>query len=198
MQTASASALTNSDAARVGNHVPGEVGVWVFILGDMMVFGIFFMTYLYYRAQNLAVYLPSQETLDRGWGLTNTFLLLISSLLVALGVQFVRANRALLASRLFLGAMLCGGGFCVVKVFEYGAKIKAGFTLTTNDFYMFYFMLTGIHLLHLLVGMALLLLMFLSARKPQPNPHFFEGAGAYWHLVDLLWIMLFPLLYLLR
>ena len=200
MRTASAKAeeVSSAGIARPGPHVPGEEGVWVFILGDMMVFCLLFATFLYYRAQNLAVYRLAQETLDRGLGLTNTFLLLLSSLFVAVGVQWVRADKARLASKLFLAAILCGAGFCLVKVFEYGAKIRLDITPTTNEFYMFYFVLTGIHLLHLLVGMALLLSMLLAARRPQPNPRFFEGAGAYWHLVDLLWIMLFPLLYLLR
>jgi nitric oxide reductase NorE protein len=179
-------------------RIPGEAGIWVFILGDIVVFGIFFMTYLSYRSQNLSLYRLSQEALDCSLGFTNTFLLLLSSLLVSLGVQMVRADRTIIASRFFVGAMGCGGGFCLVKVFEYGAKVQAGIDLTTNEFYTFYFMLTGIHLLHLLVGMALLLLLALAARKPEPNPRFFEGAGVYWHLVDLLWIMLFPLLYLLR
>ena len=179
-------------------HVPGEVGVWVFILGDLVVFSSFFMTYLLYRAQALDIYIPSQDTLNRGLGLTNTLVLLASSLFVAIGVECIRSNRRQLGSTLFASAFGCGAVFCLVKVVEYGGKFKEGITLSTNDFYMFYFMLTGIHLLHLIIGMATLAVMAAIARRTQTGPAFFEGAAAYWHLVDLLWIMLFPLLYLIR
>jgi nitric oxide reductase NorE protein len=89
----------------------------------------------------------------------------------------------------------------IVKVFEYHEKISAGITPSTNEFYMYYFVLTGLHLAHVVIGLAVLLALSRLARKPEPSrTHiaFFEGGGCFWHMVDLLWIVIFPLLFLVR
>jgi nitric oxide reductase NorE protein len=180
-------------------HVPGEEGLWVFIFGDLLMFSLFFCTYLFYRAGDLQTFMAAQATLDRGAGLVNTFLLLTSSLLVVCAVGAYRRGLTERARSLMLSATLCGIGFAVVKVFEYKAKLAQGLTPVTNDFFMFYYMLTGIHLLHLTVGLVLLIVVTVSMGRPRgPALSLVEGTATYWHLVDLLWIMLFPLLYLVR
>jgi nitric oxide reductase NorE protein len=127
--------------------------------------------------------------------------MLTSSWFVATAVQAARrgANRATPAC--FLLALLCGLGFVVVKYFEYGAKIRAGLTLNTNDFYMYYYMFTGIHLMHVLIGMGVLL--YLSrissvASYDDKTIRNLESGGSFWHVVDLLWIVLFALFYLVK
>jgi nitric oxide reductase NorE protein len=103
--------------------------------------------------------------------------------------------------RLLLGAFACGIGFVVSKAFEWGGKIQAGITLNSNEFYIFYYMLTGIHLLHVLIGLIVLGYLIARSRRPDPGTSYvlvMEGGGAFWHLVDLLWIVLFALLYLVR
>lgn len=188
-------------AMRRAGHVPGEEGVWVLIMGDMLVFSIFFATYLIYRAQNVALYTRSQLSMERGFGLLNTALLLTSSWFVALAVAAARAGRKERAMRLLLGALACGIGFVVSKAFEWGGKIRHGITLNTNEFYIFYYMLTGIHLLHVLIGLTVLSYLIARSRRADPGAGYvsvMEGGGAFWHLVDLLWIVLFALLYLVR
>lgn len=180
-------------------HVPGEEGVWVFIGGDLVVFAVFFITYALARQQELALFESSQALLDRGLGLLNTLLLLTSSLFVAQAVAAVR--RADHRARILLaGAILLGASFVVVKAFEYSAKIAQGFTLNSNSFSIYYYMFTGIHLVHVLIGLGALGFAFSRFDRNgqmQGGISLIEGSGAFWHLVDLLWIILFALLYLL-
>lgn len=180
-------------------HVPGEEGVWVFIGGDLVVFAVFFITYAVARQQELALFESSQALLDRGLGLLNTLLLLTSSFFVAQAVAAVRREDSN-ARPLLLIAILLGTGFVIVKGFEYSAKIAQGFTLNSNSFSIYYYMFTGIHLLHVLIGLGVLcfaLSRFDRNGRMQGGVALIEGSGAFWHLVDLLWIILFALLYLL-
>lgn len=184
-------------------RVPGEPGAWIFILGDMCVFAVFFSVYLIERGHDPGLFARSQEQLNRNLGALNTIFLLVSSLLVVLAVRAVRrdAHRHL-APYLFVGAMVCGACFVVVKAFEYHEKIAAGITPQTNSFFMYYFVLTGVHLFHLVFGMGVLTVLWrlTSSRDPLSRHKlaFVEGGACFWHMVDLLWIVLFPLLFLVR
>lgn len=181
--------------------VPGEEGTWIFIFGDMCVFAVFFAYYLVSRGHSPELFAASQETLNRNFGAVNTVLLLVSSLLVVLAVKAMRVDRRELAQRLIVGAFACGIGFVVVKVFEYHEKIADGHTPSENEFYLLYFVLTGLHLFHLVLGLITLIVLFMLARKPELSRHqwaFFEGGTCFWHMVDLLWIVLFPLIFLVR
>ena len=181
-------------------RIPGEEGIWVLILGDLFVFSLFFLTFVYYRGQQFAVFEQSALMLNRGLGLANTILLLTSSLFVAMGVHRVRKGLPR-AARCFSLAILCGLGFVVIKGIEYHAKFAHGTTVTTNDFFMLYFAFTGIHLLHVLVGLGVLSFLATSARATAMTPGrqmLIECGALFWHLVDLLWVMLFSLFYLLR
>ena len=192
-------AASQAVASSPRGHVPGEEGVWVFIGGDLIVFAVFFVTYALARQQELALFESAQALLDRRLGLLNTLLLLTSSLFVAQAVAAVRRGDGR-ARRLLLGAILLGSGFVIVKAFEYSAKIAHGFTLNSNSFSIYYYMFTGIHLVHVLIGLGVLcftLARFDRAGRMQGGVALIEGSGAFWHLVDLLWIILFALLYLL-
>ena len=180
-------------------HVPGEAGVWVMIFGDMIIFGLFFAIFTYDRASSREVFARSQQTLSTAIGLVNTVLLLASSLFVVVGVRTVRSGKAGCAPRFFLLALLCGLGFAVDKVLEYSDKLGAGITPMTNKFYMYYYIFTGIHALHLVIGMCVLVFLWRITRKTSRPPKItlVEGCASYWYLVDLLWIVLFPLLYLI-
>jgi len=201
MSTALAGSRSRTPEPSRRHHVPGESGIWVFILGDMVVFAIMFATYLYYRGKDVALFNISQLQLNPDFGLVNTLLLLASSLLVVLAVGMVRTGTHRPAQPLILGAMGCGVAFSVLKVIEYSGKLGAGITPQTNQFFMFYFVLTGLHWFHLAIGLAVLGYMYFSARRTALDIKqfaWFEGAGCYWHMVDLLWIVLFPLLYLVN
>jgi nitric oxide reductase NorE protein len=200
MSTALVSSVSRPEPLR-RYHVPGETGIWVFIFGDMMVFAIMFATYLYYRGKDATLFNASQQQLNPDFGLVNTLLLLASSLLVVLAVGVVRAGTRRPAQPLILGAIGCGVAFSLLKVVEYSGKLDAGITPQTNQFFMFYFVLTGLHWFHLAIGLAVLGYMYFSARRTSLDVKqfaWFEGAGCYWHMVDLLWIVLFPLLYLVN
>jgi nitric oxide reductase NorE protein len=179
-------------------RMPGEEGVWVFIFGDLAVFGLFFLTYLTYRAADPALYAASRAELSAALGFLNTLILLTSSWFVAQAVKAVREGRQSSAPGLIMGGILLGLGFVVVKVVEYSQKFAAGITVVTDEFFMFYFMYTGIHLLHVLIGLGVLVFLFRLSRLETASDHVssFESGGAFWHLVDLLWVVLVALLYL--
>jgi nitric oxide reductase NorE protein len=195
-----ARASANAPLKKAERHVPGEAGIWVFIIGDMIVFALFFLTFAVYRSQNAALYGESHRSLNQAFGLINTLLLLTGSWFVAMAVQSARAGVCKPVGPLLGLGLTSGAGFVFVKILEYSEKIRAGITLTTNEFFMFYFMFTGIHLLHVLIGMVVLARLLVLSQKASLSAHdigILESGGAFWHLVDLLWIVLFCLFYLL-
>ena len=182
-------------------HLPGEVGIWVFVFGDMMIFTLFFCTFVFYRAQEVELFRASQLVLNQNYGVINTMLLLTSSAFVFHAVRSIREGLARRGSVLLALAFLCGGGFAVIKIMEYSEKIGHDITPVTNNFYMFYFMLTGIHFMHVLLGLGVLVFLWLRSRRASITPGdivLFESGATFWHMVDLLWIVLFPLLYLMK
>jgi nitric oxide reductase NorE protein len=187
---------------RADRHVPGEPGIWVLLFGDILVFTILFAVYLHRRAENKELFAESQDALNRTFGAINTLVLLTSSLLVVLAVRALRSEQYRhLSARLTVAGIGVGACFVVIKAFEYHEKIAAGITPSTNEFYMYYFVLTGLHLAHVVIGLGVLAALSTLARKPAPTPThiaFFEGGGCFWHMVDLLWIVIFPLLFLVR
>ena len=182
-------------------HLPGEPGIWIMICGDMMIFSIMFIVYLFYRREDPELFESSQSRLNQSFGLINTFFMLTSSWCVAMAVEAARARRIKSTVILFRLGFACGLGFAIVKIAEYAQKISAGIVIDTNDFYMYYYVLTGIHFLHVLIGMGVLAFMAHYATKGDFAPikiGHFESGASFWHLVDLLWIALFALLYLLK
>ncbi|MCW2518673.1 MAG: cytochrome c oxidase, subunit family protein [Mycobacterium sp.] len=180
-------------------RVPGETGTWVFLFGDMLVFGAFFATFMVERAKAPEVFDVSRKTLHLGVGLTNTLVLLTSSLLVVVALGALRSGASKIARSALLAALACGAIFLGLKVFEYHSLVTAGHGVGANHFYLYYFILTGVHLLHVCVGMAVLTVLLAATRPPELSATrlaVVEGGACFWHLVDLLWIVLFPLLYL--
>lgn len=196
-----ANTLSAGGGGKSRPHLPGEPGIWVFILGDMTIFGLFFATFMYYRGQAPEVFAQSQALLNQNWGATNTLLLLTSSWFVVIALNAVRAGRMALSTRLLGAAWLCGLCFVVVKYFEWGEKLRAGHTLMSNDFFMYYYVFTGIHLLHLVIGLGVLLFLIAISRRTALDAKglmVFESGACFWHMVDLLWIVLFPIIYLVK
>lgn len=192
--------MTQAAAQGTAERVPGEAGVWVLILGDLTMFALFFATFTHYRNQDLAVFQAARTSLSPALGALNTVLLLTSSLFMARGVNAYRAGAAPTARRQVLLAWLLGLGFVVDKVVEYRGLGVQDLGPGGNDFFLFYFMLTGIHLVHVLIGLGVL--WWVRARMTRPeltraNVAAVECGALFWHMVDLLWIVLFTLLYLL-
>ena len=185
--------------SRTRGHVPGEVGVWIFILGDMVVFAWFFIVFMHQRAQRANVFNEAHKSLNLTLGGLNTLLLLTGSWFVVMALHALRANNQRTGKRLIVVAIVCGLGFVINKLLEYHEKIVTGHPHEQADFFMFYFVLTGIHLVHLLIGLAVLTLMWRVAGKPVLGQRQFrtlEAGASFWHLVDLLWLVLFALFYL--
>lgn len=180
-------------------RIPGEEGIWVFVLGDMAVFALFFATFMYSRAKNPAAFATAHGELHVVLGTVNTVLLLTSSLLVASAVQRVFAGRQRDATRLLWGALGCGVGFVLVKAVEWSQLFAAGNGVGSGEYFSYYFMFTGIHLLHVFIGLAVLGRLIAITRATtlgDGQRRFFETGGIFWHMVDLLWVMLFALFYL--
>ena len=194
--------MTNETTAapqRPTGRIPGESGTWVFLFGDMLVFGAFFVTFLVERAKEPEVFDAARTTLHIGVGVLNTLVLLTSSLFVVLAIAAMRTAATTLASRAVVAAIGCGLVFIALKVFEYVSLAGAGHGPGANHFYLYYFILTGLHLFHVCLGLGALAFMASQVRAPQLSPTrtaLVEGAACFWHLVDLLWIFLFALLYL--
>lgn len=181
-------------------HIPGEPGLWVLIFGDLLVFGVLFVTYAVSLVTDAEAMRLSQEKLGRGLGLANTILLLTSSWFIAHAV--IAARRGAPGVRRFiLAALALGTAFVGVKIVEWGGHIASGDTLNASSFFTFYFMYTGIHLLHVLIGLGVLTWLATQCDATGAwtgSPGVLEGSAVFWHLVDLLWVMIFALLYLLR
>lgn len=197
--TAEAQSVPADAPARRAPALPGDPGMWVFVLGNMVIFGVYFIIFMVYRGHEQAVFLASQRHLSLASGAVNTLVLLASSRYAALAVAAARAGDARRAGRLIRWAGLCGIAFLLVKAHEWYSLVSAGLTVQRNNFYMFYYTLTGVHLFHVLLGLIVLGVMRAELRRPACCWDWLIEAGAiYWHMVDLLWIILFALLYLMR
>ena len=188
-----------------------KLGMWLFIFTEILLFGGLFIVYAVFRFKYpVAFHLANQE-LDKTIGLINTVILLVSSMTVAMSVSSIQRGKkkltiTFLAITLFLALV-----FLVNKYFEWGAKFHHGLypgsdilhELSHGDilFFGLYFFMTGLHALHIIIGMTLLAVILFKVKNERINSGDFvllENGGLYWHLVDLIWIFLFPLFYLIH
>lgn len=183
-------------------HLIGDLAMWFIVGIEMLTFGLFFVVFAVARAQDPAVFRAGQATLDLDLGAINTVLLLTGSWCAARGVLALRQGGQKAGARWLWGAAGFGLAFLVAKGFEYRQKALAGYDLETDTFWMFYYVLTGFHFLH--VAAATLILAAIAWLAPRRGwigdggVHAPETAAVFWHMVDLLWVVLFPLVYVLR
>lgn len=179
-------------------HLVGDGGMWVFVLGDLVIFGVYFIIFMIKRMQEPELFLQSQQHLSQNIGVINTLVLLASSWLVARGVLAARAGHHPHALRLTAYGGLCGVLFLLIKAFEWSSKISQGLTLPRNEFFAFYFMLTGVHLLHVVMGLIILGVVLRELHDPAlRRVSMVETGAVFWHMVDLLWIVVFALVYVI-
>ncbi len=193
--------LASHPAVRAKQGLPGDFAIWIFIYAELLVFGIFFLAYAFARAQNVELFNEYQQTLNRETGAINTLLLITSSYFVVMAVNAIRRNAARRCSQWLMLAMLGGAVFVVVKMSEFVAKYADGVNLSTNIFYMFYLSLTFFHFMHVLMGMVILAAVAVKAYRGGYSAQDHTGVetgASYWHMVDLVWIVLFPLVYVLH
>ncbi|RMH38828.1 MAG: cytochrome oxidase subunit III [Deltaproteobacteria bacterium] len=170
------------------------MAMWWVLAGEAVIFGGLIASYLLLRMRHSEWSAYASHTVE--WaGIVNTSVLLTSSYLVVLAHHAAHQGDYKKASRWLGITVLCGLVFLCIKSYEYSHEIAHGFTPTANLFWSFYFAMTGLHGLHVIAGMIALGWVALRVRKGE-NPQRVEYAGMYWHLVDIVWIFLFPLLYL--
>jgi len=186
------------------------MGMWLFIATEILLFGGLFLLYSMYRFKNPAEFHAGSLELSRFFGTLNTGILITSSFTVALAIHALREGHRGRALGLTIATIAFAGGFLVVKAFEWTEKFHHG--LFPNApvlmgkshgeilYFGLYFMMTGLHAIHVVVGMGVLsvvLFMMMRNRVTSGRPRVLENAGLYWHLVDVIWIFLFPLFYLI-
>lgn len=179
----------------------GDLAIWCFILAELLVFGILFAAYAFTRAGQVEQFNAAQLGLDRVGGLINTLLLVTSSYFVVRAVAAIEAGLQRRCSAWLGAAILCGAVFSVLKLGEFAAKLEAGINMSTNTFYMFYLFLAFFHFMHVILGMVILAAVARKAWRGAYGPGDCAGVetgAAYWHMVDLVWIVLFPLIYVLH
>jgi cytochrome c oxidase subunit 3 len=186
------------------------LGMWVFLVTEVMFFGGMFMAYIVYRNMYPHAWIEASHELDWRLGWLNTSVLIVSSLTMALAVRAAMLGIKKQQVLLLLTTMSLGMVFLIVKFFEYKAKFAhhlvpgPHFDPTLEQgmqiFFSLYFMLTGVHAAHMIIGLGIMTYITINAAKGTYNAEYYgpvEVAGLYWHFVDIVWIFLFPLLYLL-
>jgi nitric oxide reductase NorE protein len=180
-------------------RVPGEPDIWFFVVFESLVFTSYFCVYLYFRTQHERAFLHAQSALDLPLGIIATILLLTSSWAMARGVQEARRGRYELARRFTWATAGLGFAFLVLKVVEWVRLIGEGHTFTSSDFMQYFFFLTAIHAIHLLIGFVTLGVLLHSLSDPRRRSQAtIETCSTYWHTVDLYWVIIFALLYIVR
>ncbi|MEP6471940.1 MAG: cytochrome c oxidase subunit 3 family protein [Acidobacteriota bacterium] len=189
-----------------------SLGMWVFLVTEILFFGGLFLAYTVYRAQYPLAFAEASRHLDIALGTLNTAVLIISSLTMAMAVYFAALGRRKAIIGFLVATMALGVTFLGVKGVEYAHKFHdhlvpgPGFRFPGPDarqaeiFFSLYFAMTGLHAAHMIIGLGLLTVLVLQARKGRYGPDYstpVEVSGLYWHFVDIVWIFLFPLLYLI-
>lgn len=189
-----------------------KAGMWIFLVTEVLFFGGLFAAYIIYRAWFPELFTLASEELNTLWGGVNTLVLIGSSLTVAMAIKSAQLNqkKAIVINLGITIALACI--FMVIKYFEYTHKFELGifpgefYTFEgidhpkANIFFSLYYMMTGLHGIHVLVGIGLMIWLIIKANKGAYDSEYYtpvEITGLYWHLVDIIWIFLFPLFYLI-
>ncbi len=204
------SVTTGTAPKELRDYTGAKLGMWLFILSEILLFGGLFILYATYRYKNPADFHHASGELDVALGTLNTLILLTSSMSVAISISAIQKGRRSLSAWLILITIAFGLLFLVNKGIEWGTKIGHGIypnsaTLLARPageilFFGLYYVMTGLHGLHVLVGVCLLSVMLALVLKHRIDETRFiplENSGLYWHLVDIIWIFLYPLFYLI-
>ncbi|REG98578.1 cytochrome c oxidase subunit 3 [Flavobacterium aquicola] len=179
-------------------YPPGGILMWIIIFLELITFGMALLAFVYYGTENATVFHESRMELNTVFGTVNTIFLLTSGFFMANAVHLFKENEVKKSSLYFKLAMLGGFLFLALKSVEYYHKIESGITLDTNMFYTFYWLLTGFHVIHVIMGLVILVWTNYGMTKKNSDTTVedIEACGAFWHMCDLIWLLLFPILYL--
>jgi nitric oxide reductase NorE protein len=189
-------------------YPPGDFAIWIIVYVELVTFGLLFVGYAFSRRINLQMFNDSQLLLNQNTGFINTLILITSSYFIVKAVQKIKNmtnensyESSTIASKWLLAAMFLGAVFLIFKIAEFSHIFGQGITLSTNAFFMFYLLLTMFHFMHVTLGVIILFNLYRKTKNQGYTPadcRGLETGALYWHLVDLLWIVLFPLVYILR
>jgi len=177
-----------------------KLGMWIFLATEVLLFGGLFAAFFIFKFKWPEVFTAGATHLNVVWGATNTVVLLCSSFAMALAVDAAQRGKQKVLKVTLILTILCAFGFLGIKYIEWSEKFAHGFYPGSDLFFSIYFMTTGLHLLHVLIGMSFIGLVLFRAFRGRYHEENFGGvevAGLYWHIVDIIWIFLFPLLYLI-
>ncbi len=188
-----------------------KIGMWLFIFTEILLFGGLFVVYSVYRYLHPDAFKLAAEELDWVIGTVNTVILLVSSMTIAMSISAIQKNNKKFALQLLYATVFMALVFMVNKYFEWGAKFEHGFYPSSDVlqelgfgtilYFGLYFMMTGLHALHIIIGVVVIGFIIYYVHKDKithDNHQLLENGGLYWHLVDLIWIFLFPLFYLIH
>jgi len=180
-------------ASSASDELPGDLLMWILIISELLVFGAGLAVFLSVRITDTLGFAQAQDMLDRTGAGINTILLITSGFIAALACHLRRENQRRAARLSLVAAAMLGVVFLWIKGVEFADKAEQGTVWDTHAFFNFYFLLTGFHAAHVAFGVVLLLLVACWDRAEN-----IENATAFWHMVDLIWVILFPVMYLLR
>lgn len=221
MSTDNQSATTTGHKHHYAHHfrdamhefLSAKEGIWLFMVTEILMFGGLFVGYFLMHSRFPQTFAEGASFLDWKAGSINTVVLIISSWTMALSIHFIQVGKNKAATKALITTLVCGAIFMAIKYTEYSHKFHDGLlpgkffahegSIAQNLglYFGFYFAMTGLHGIHVLAGMALITWVLIRHLRGDFDPHYFtpvEGVGIFWHIVDLVWIFLFPLLYLIR
>ncbi|GHE83928.1 cytochrome c oxidase subunit 3 family protein [Thalassotalea profundi] len=191
--------MNNNNLLINDKKLPGDLAMWFFILAELTVFAMFFIGFAITEYLNQQLFIEGKAQLHTASGVINTIALITSSLFVALSVNALHQNKVKQIVWYLIFALLFAFIYLFVKSWEYQSLFLQGIDIETNTFFTLYFLITAFHFLHVVLGMVILIFMLLKAVKNayKENHSGFESGACYWHMVDMLWIILFPLIYVI-
>ncbi|MDX2322387.1 MAG: cytochrome c oxidase subunit 3 family protein [Moritella sp.] len=193
--------LSNQTQNTADDKVPGNIAVWILIYAELTEFGLFFVIFLIAKAANPLIFAEGPAQLHTSSGAANTLILLTSSFFVARAIHAIKRDKLKSCQRWLWLTLVAGSAYLATKAWEYGINADNGIDGTSNLFFTIYYYLTFNHLLHVMMGMCTIgwvLVRSYIFPYSKDDHEGLESAACYWHMVDLVWIMIFPLLYVLR
>jgi nitric oxide reductase NorE protein len=180
-------------------HLPGDIAAWFFIFAELAVFGILFIGFAVARSLDPNTFHAGRQLLHPWIGLVNTVALITASYLVANAVHRLRSGKTGTQTCLWL-AVAVSSVYVIGKLWEYADLYGQGYNLGTDTFFMFYFFLTFFHWMHVVLGQIILIVLAVKVRNGDydgSDMNGIESGASYWHMVDLVWLVLFPMVYVL-
>lgn len=177
-------------------YPPGGILMWIIISLELITFGMAIIAMVYCGKQEPDLFHQSRMLLNPVCGILNTILLLTSGFCMAISVHYLKINIPQKSKILLLVTMLFGILFLLIKTFEYNEKINLGLDINHNLFFTFYWLLTLFHVIHVIVGLVILGSVYFGLRKEKTNIEDVEASASFWHMCDLIWLFIFPIIYL--